>query len=67
MICWLRLRRLRVIKASNYLKSAIEKIYGKEDDFILLELTDRTGSGCSTVASILQSEQNVIKQSDEVI
>jgi adenylylsulfate kinase-like enzyme len=56
-----------VIKVSNYLKSAIEKIYGKDDDFILLELTGRTGSGCSTVASILQSEQNVIKQSNEVI
>ena len=48
---------------STYLKSAIDTIYGKDDDFILLGLTGRTGSGCSTVARILQSEKHKIKQS----
>lgn len=38
---------------NNYLHSAISKIYGEDDDFILIGLTDRTGSGCSTVAKIL--------------
>lgn len=48
---------------TNYLKSAVAKIYGDEDDFILLGLTGRTGSGCSTAAKILQSEKESIKQS----
>lgn len=48
---------------TNYLKSAITKIYGDEDDFILLGLTGRTGSGCSTAAKILQSEKASIKHS----
>ncbi|AZB52471.1 hypothetical protein ABFO19_00710 [Xanthomonas citri pv. glycines] len=47
----------------NYLKSAIAKIYGDEDDFILLGLTGRTGSGCSTSAKILQSPKDKIKHS----
>ena len=48
---------------TNYLKSAVAKIYGDEDDFILLGLTGRTGSGCSTAAEILQSEKSQIKHS----
>lgn len=48
---------------NNYLKSAISTIYGEEDDFILLGLTGRTGSGCSTVANILQSKKTAIKHS----
>jgi len=48
---------------SNYLKSAIATIYGEEDDFILLGLTGRTGSGCSTVAGILQAEMSITKNS----
>ncbi|WP_026601245.1 deoxycytidylate deaminase [Methylomonas sp. 11b] len=48
---------------SNYLKSAISKIYGEDDDFILLGLTGQTGSGCSTVARILSSEKSKIKHS----
>ena len=47
----------------NYLKSAVAKIYGDEDDFILLGLTGRTGSGCSTAAKVLQSEKVAIKHS----
>jgi deoxycytidylate deaminase/dephospho-CoA kinase len=47
----------------NYLKSAISKIYGEEDDFIIIGMTGRTGSGCSTAASILRSEKSVIKNS----
>lgn len=48
---------------TNYLKSAIEQIYGADDDFIILGLTGRTGSGCSTAAKILQSEASVIRHS----
>lgn len=47
----------------NYLKSAISNIYGEEDDFIIIGLTGRTGSGCSTAASILTSEKSNIKNS----
>jgi deoxycytidylate deaminase/dephospho-CoA kinase len=47
----------------NYLSSAISKIYGEDDDFILLGLTGRTGSGCSTVAKILTSKTENIKHS----
>lgn len=48
---------------TNYLKSAVAKIYGDEDDFILLGLTGRTGSGCSTAAKLLQSPKGQIKHS----
>jgi deoxycytidylate deaminase/adenylylsulfate kinase-like enzyme len=47
----------------NYLKSAIGQIYGDEDDLVILGLTGRTGSGCSTVAKILQSNQADIRHS----
>jgi hypothetical protein len=47
----------------NYLKSAIGKIYGDEDDFIVLGLTGRTGSGCSTAAQILRSSQEDMRHS----
>ena len=40
----------------DYVSSAIETIYGGEDDYIVLGLTGRTGSGCSTVAKILQMQ-----------
>lgn len=46
---------------TNYLKSAIGKIYGDEDDFIVLGLTGRTGSGCSTAAKILRSRREDIR------
>lgn len=48
---------------TNYLKSAIGRIYGDEDDFIVLGLTGRTGSGCSTVANILRSKTEKIRHS----
>ena len=48
---------------TNYLKSAVAQIYGEEDDFILIGLTGRTGSGCSTAASILRSAKASIKHS----
>ena len=48
---------------TNYLKSAIGRIYGDEDDFIVLGLTGRTGSGCSTSAGILSSTIDEIRQS----
>jgi deoxycytidylate deaminase len=48
---------------TNYLKSAIGRIYGDDDDFIVLGLTGRTGSGCSTAAKILQSGVEDIRHS----
>lgn len=48
---------------TNYLKSAIGQIYGDDDDFIVLGLTGRTGSGCSTTAKILQSKTEAIRHS----
>lgn len=48
---------------TDYLKSAVSSIYGEDDDFILLGLTGRTGSGCSTVAEILTREKGRIKHS----
>lgn len=48
---------------TNYLKSAIGRIYGDDDDFIVLGLTGRTGSGCSTAAKILQSKKSEIRHS----
>jgi deoxycytidylate deaminase/dephospho-CoA kinase len=47
----------------SYLESAINELYSEGDDFIVLGLTGRTGSGCSTVASILTSDKNNIKHS----
>ncbi|WP_414448474.1 hypothetical protein AB4851_03685 [Burkholderia sp. 22PA0099] len=46
---------------TNYLKSAVAQIYGDDDDFIVIGLTGRTGSGCSTVARILQSKKDQIR------
>ncbi|WP_208449589.1 hypothetical protein [Burkholderia ambifaria] len=46
---------------TNYLKSAVSQIYGDDDDFIVIGLTGRTGSGCSTVAKILQSKKDQIR------
>ncbi|HHY99818.1 MAG TPA: hypothetical protein GYA03_01855 [Tissierellia bacterium] len=34
---------------------AINKIYDERKDFIIIGLTGRTGSGCSTVAEILKT------------
>ena len=48
---------------TNYLKSAIARIYGDDDDFIVVGLTGRTGSGCSTAAKILRSRKDEIKHS----
>lgn len=47
----------------NYFQDTISKIYGDDDDFVVIGLTGRTGSGCSTVASILSSEQKNIRHS----
>lgn len=41
---------------------AIKSLYNQRDKFILIGLTGRTGSGCSTVADILSNEE--IKQLD---
>lgn len=50
-------------KMDNYFQDTISKIYGDDDDFIVIGLTGRTGSGCSTVASILSSKQKDIRHS----
>lgn len=47
----------------NYFQDTISKIYGDDDDFIVIGLTGRTGSGCSTVANILSSERSSIRHS----
>lgn len=47
----------------NYFQNTISKIYGDDDDFIVIGLTGRTGSGCSTVANILSSEREEIRHS----
>jgi deoxycytidylate deaminase/dephospho-CoA kinase len=47
----------------NYLHSAIDTIYRKDDELIIIGLTGRTGSGCSTVAKILCSEKSEIRNS----
>ncbi|MEH6459843.1 hypothetical protein [Chitinimonas sp. JJ19] len=48
---------------ASYIESAINNIYREDDDFIVLGLTGRTGSGCSTAAKILCSHQNEITHS----
>lgn len=58
-----------IAKVNN---AAINAIYGEEDDFIIIGLTGRTGSGCTTVAKILSSEQaninhNLISYSDNTL
>lgn len=47
----------------NYFQDTISKIYGDDDDFVVIGLTGRTGSGCSTVANILSSKQEEIRHS----
>ncbi|MFJ1470470.1 hypothetical protein [Massilia orientalis] len=48
---------------NTYIRSAIDTIYRKDDDLIILGLTGRTGSGCSTVAKILCSSKDEIRHS----
>src|SRR5471030_696245 len=48
---------------TSYFKDAISKIYGEDDDFIIIGFTWRTGSGCSTVAKILSKSKEDIKHS----
>lgn len=47
----------------SYLHSAIDTIYRRDDELIIIGLTGRTGSGCSTVAKILGMEKNKIRHS----
>jgi deoxycytidylate deaminase len=51
------------MQTTDYLRGAVQKIYNHDDDFVLLGLTGRTGSGCSTVAKILQSRVEDIRHS----
>lgn len=47
----------------EYIDSAINMIYEGENDHIVIGLTGRTGSGCSTVAKILQCSLNDLHHS----
>ena len=37
------------------MKNLVDKIYTLKNDFILIGLTGKTGSGCSTIANILKN------------
>ena len=41
-------------------RSALKNLYGQDDDFIIIGLTGRTGSGCSTVKNILTADKSDI-------
>lgn len=43
--------------------SALNQIYRKNDDFIFIGLTGRTGSGCSTTAKLLSSDFSEFNES----
>lgn len=47
----------------SYLQEAISSIYSEEDDFIIIGLTGRTGSGCTTAAKIMSSPIEKIRNS----
>jgi deoxycytidylate deaminase len=47
----------------NYISEALNEIYGKEDNFIIIGLTGQTGSGCTTAAKILASNKDKISHS----
>lgn len=47
----------------SYLTKAISSIYGEQDDFIIIGLTGRTGSGCTTAANLLTKNFSDIKNS----
>ena len=48
---------------STYLNKAISSIYSENDDFIIIGLTGRTGSGCTTAARILSNKVDKIRTS----
>ncbi len=50
-------------KKNEYLASALDKLHSKNEDFIMIGLTGRTGSGCTTAANILSSEKSSIEHS----
>jgi putative protein kinase ArgK-like GTPase of G3E family len=41
----------------NPVSSGLEKVFEHRQSFILIGLTGRTGSGCSTIAEILSQQQ----------
>lgn len=46
--------------------TAINKIYKERQEFIILGLTGRTGSGCSTVADILTKNKKYIEENCKI-
>lgn len=49
--------------SNEYLKSALEKLHSKNEDFIIIGLTGRTGSGCTSTAKILSTDSADLKHS----
>ncbi|WP_105180391.1 deoxycytidylate deaminase [Pseudoalteromonas sp. T1lg21] len=47
--------------SNEYLKSALEKLHSKNEDFIIIGLTGRTGSGCTSAARILSTDKAKLK------
>jgi hypothetical protein len=47
----------------SYIKSAIDTLYSDDEDYIIVGLTGRTGSGCSTVAKIMQNSVDEMRHS----
>ena len=43
-------------------KSVVDALFKEEDEFIIIGLTGRTGSGCSTVADLLSSKNFISKE-----
>ena len=50
---------------TNIKKNIVDILFEKEDEFIIIGLTGRTGSGCSTVADLLKSKSFQIFVSDQ--
>ena len=49
--------------SNEYLTSALEKLHSKNEDFIIIGLTGRTGSGCTSTAKILSTDKAKLKHS----
>lgn len=50
-----------MLQKNEYLASALDKLHSKNEDFIIIGLTGRTGSGCTTAAKILAKEKKDLK------
>ncbi len=55
--------RKSMSNSNEYLTSALEKLHSKNEDFIIIGLTGRTGSGCTSTAKILSTDKAELKHS----